>query len=303
MRGECDRALKPEAAASPFADKGLRGRPGSPAGTCYGGLSLPGTRRVMPFLLRLACLLCALLLPALAAERIVLANGEWPPYLSAKLPHYGYASHIVSEAFRQAGIEVRYDFYPWARAQEMVRAGTVAGSPVWTATPERQAFALFSEPVISDDEVVFHLRSKPLRWTRMEDLRGLAMVTPLGSKLGAWEAPIRAGILSNAYTLDIRTGFLQLLAGRTDFFPLAKGVGLHALNQGLPPEVAQRITYSPTVSERNEYRLMLSRARPDGEELLRRFNDGLRRLRDSGRLAQMEREFESGAYSRPGWLP
>lgn len=39
-------------------------------------------------------------------------NGEWPPYLSENLPHYGLASHIISEAFAKKGLPLNMAFSP-----------------------------------------------------------------------------------------------------------------------------------------------------------------------------------------------
>ena len=33
-----------------------------------------------------------------ASEEIRLTSGEWAPYLSEHLPHFGFASHVVKEA-------------------------------------------------------------------------------------------------------------------------------------------------------------------------------------------------------------
>ena len=40
-----------------------------------------------------------------AQDRIKLINGEWAPYLSRNLPHFGAASHIVREAFSAVGVD------------------------------------------------------------------------------------------------------------------------------------------------------------------------------------------------------
>lgn len=51
-----------------------------------------------------------------AQETIRITNGEWEPFLSQHSPHYGINSHIVSEAFRLEGIQVKWGFFPWKRA-------------------------------------------------------------------------------------------------------------------------------------------------------------------------------------------
>jgi len=49
------------------------------------------------------------------AQEITLANGEWAPYMSKNLKQAGYMSHIVTEAFAEEGITVKYVFLPWKR--------------------------------------------------------------------------------------------------------------------------------------------------------------------------------------------
>ncbi|MGQ5521739.1 substrate-binding periplasmic protein [Chitinimonas sp. PSY-7] len=264
--------------------------------TCFNGLFRLAKVCSLPALSRF--LICILLQMPLvwSADHIRLANGEWAPYLSEKLPHAGYASHIVTEAFKAVGVEVQYEFYPWARAQELVKAGAIDGSLVWSISAEREKFALFSDPVIVDDEVVFYLRAKPLVWQRVEDLNGLVMGIPLGSKLGVWEAQVKSGAIRRELTIDVHSGFLQLLARRIDFFPLVKSVGLHLLRNKFPPDVAERITYSSIVTERREYRLMLSRQLPRNAELVKRFNEGLAKLQSNGKLAKMEKDYYAGRY-------
>lgn len=73
-----------------------------------------------------------------AQESIRLTNGEWPPYLSKDLKHYGVASRIVTEAFDLEGIKVEYGFFPWERALELAKHGDWDGSLVWFHTPKRE---------------------------------------------------------------------------------------------------------------------------------------------------------------------
>ncbi|QEL55207.1 substrate-binding periplasmic protein [Chromobacterium paludis] len=247
-------------------------------------------------------LICAMARPGWASEpvqTITLANGEWAPYLSANLPDQGYASRIVSEAFRRVGIRVRYDFYPWARAEAMVKSGEIAGSVVWSITPERLQFALFSDPVVSDEEVVFHLAGRKMAADNVQDFYGMTMATPNGSRLGIWQEAIRAGNIRNYVTKDIQTGMRQLLLGRLDFFPLIRSVGLAELRQHFTPGERAAIVAAPHVFVRTDYRLMLSRKAPGAASLLRRFNQGLAALRASAEYRRMEQDFLAGHYDSP----
>ena len=70
-------------------------------------------------LIMLCCLLTGAPL-AVAEETIRITNGEWPPYMSKKLKHYGLASRITTEAFASQGVKVEYGFFPWARSKLLV---------------------------------------------------------------------------------------------------------------------------------------------------------------------------------------
>ena len=139
-----------------------------------------------------------------AGETLVLANGEWAPYSSEYLPHYGYASHLVSAAFAEVGIEVDYQFYEnaWKRAYENASRGRdelgqrVDGSLVWFHTPEREKAFYFSQPIILEHHLLFHLSNKPLHWKQVSDLQGKLIGAPLHMALPTLEKAEKEGILS-----------------------------------------------------------------------------------------------------------
>ena len=59
---------------------------------------------------RLCLALCLVLLfvaPGVTADKLHLATGEWPPYVSKGLQHDGVTAHIVTEAFAAEGIACR----------------------------------------------------------------------------------------------------------------------------------------------------------------------------------------------------
>lgn len=118
------------------------------------------------------------LTPLSSAETIRLTNGEWAPYLSKKLPNYGFASHVVKEAFASVNINVEYDFFPWKRSFKYAKEGMGLGSDIWHGTvvwlytKERAKSFDYSDLVINDSGVLFYLKSNPVIWESFEDLQG-----------------------------------------------------------------------------------------------------------------------------------
>ena len=239
----------------------------------------------------------ALKVPQQSLKTIRLASGEWRPFLSKDLPHYGYASHIVSESFALVGLSVEYEFLPWKRASQVVKKGVLHGSVVWSYREDREQWALYSKPIIVETVVLFHSTRIPvIEWGKIGDLRGMKVNVALGSSAPTFEVAAEDGILSLLEIGDIESNFKMLLRGRADIFPLIKNVGDYYLRTQFSEEERQKITSSPTIFAPQAYHLILSKEVPGNVELLQQFNKGLKKLKESGRYQELEEQFNQGAY-------
>lgn len=238
--------------------------------------------------MRLALLLCTLLLGSLqAAEPVRLTNGEWPPYLGEHLPHHGVASRIVAEAFALQGIEVQWEFHPWARSLKMAEQGERDGSAVWLYNAERAQRFHISDPVVESGYYLFHRKSRAFDWREIDDLRGLRIAGTRGYDYGAaFQQAEAAGELQVIRLTGDEQGFRQLLAGRVELFPVDKVVGFDMLYQRFSAAERQQLSFHPKPLRSDSLHLLLSRDVPGNAERIERFNRGLAQLRDSGRVAQ-----------------
>jgi polar amino acid transport system substrate-binding protein len=109
------------------------------------------------------------------AETITFAVGEWAPYVSEKLPGYGDHAIKITEAYKKAGIDVKFKFMNWNRAYEMVKSGKEMGSFSWYKTPEREGEVAFAnkhtEQTISH---IYFLKSKFPNGIEAKSLEDLA---------------------------------------------------------------------------------------------------------------------------------
>ncbi len=93
-----------------------------------------------------------------AEETIRLTNGDWAPYMSKNLKHYGITSHIVTEAYKLEGIKVKYGFFPWARGKLLAQDGKWDGATGWSYSDERAKHFLYSDSIMEFKVVFFHLK-------------------------------------------------------------------------------------------------------------------------------------------------
>lgn len=260
--------------------------------------------RVMTFLRFL--LLLSILCPATAfSQNIVrLTNGEWSPHLSEHLPHYGFASHVVSEAFSDVGVKVEYSFFPWGRA--LHNAGRVKefvgeywhGSVVWVKTPAREERFLYSEKVLTEYQTIFVLKNKNTQLPLEEYLQGLRVgVTRHAAHpvLDTYEEQ-RLIVIERLGGYEVL--FKRLLLGRVDAVAVEKRVGDYYLDNALTVSEKSKITsLSSHLNERNFY-LILNRDWSEAEHYIRLFNQGLTGLKKDGRYAEYVRRLSEGYYNQ-----
>ncbi|RMF18678.1 MAG: amino acid ABC transporter substrate-binding protein [Candidatus Dadabacteria bacterium] len=226
-------------------------------------------------------------LPAAPIERplIRLTNGEWPPWMSERLPEGGPVSQLVREAWAEAGFAVKWGWMPWARGYALAAAGAWDGTTGWSRTPARERAFVYSAPLFEGETVLLSRRDKPVTWRTVDDLRGVRLGVTLSYTYGTTiDSMIASGALLTDPAPDDTTNLQKLLAGRIDAFPLERHVAGALLQQAFPRQ-AHLIGCSPTLLRRATYHLLLTRKRPDAQALAEQFNAGLARLIERGRAA------------------
>ena len=238
-----------------------------------------------------------------AREVVRLSNGEWPPYLSQNLPDQGAASQIIRAAFAEVDVDVEYVFRPWKRAYRYAASGYAEGrvchgTVVWVYTDERSKSFYYSDVVIEDNEVLFHLQKKPLKWQKIEDLHGKVIGGTAHTTYPLLEKAEEQGHLSIQRAGNYDTLFSRLLAGRIDAVPQVKNVGRYYLLNSLKDSERRRITFSPTVVDNRKYHVLFSRISDSDFHFLFLFNRGLQRIKENGVYAKIIEDLEKGKYYR-----
>ncbi|WP_167761422.1 substrate-binding periplasmic protein [Duganella callida] len=227
-------------------------------------------------------------LAARAADTITLTSGEWQPYISEKLPHYGPLTRIITEAFALEGVQVRYVFRPWNRAFIEGDSGGANGTILWSESGpglagERERRYHYSDVVFEGQSVFFHLKRYPFRWTSFDRLAGVRMGGTAGyDYLFAGHKDITIDRTAPSDELNFR----KLAAGRFDVFPADLNAGREIMRTTLTPEQAALITWDPRPFNTTRYHLLLNRRGGDNERYLALFNRGLKKLKDSGKYAE-----------------
>ena len=249
----------------------------------------------------LLCLAIAMTQAASAGETIRVTNGEWPPYLSEHLAHYGVSSHIVAEAFALVDVEVEYGFFPWKRSFTLAKNGEKwDGSAVWYFSEERARHFHFSDAVTHVEIAFFHLNYASFDWETMEDLKDRKIGATLEYFYGAeFKDAIDAKIIRPEWAASDELNLRKLLKGRIDVFPGAVLVTYTQIRNTFGEEDAARFEHHPKLIRSTALHLILAKANPDNERFVELFNRGLRLLKESGRYDEIVADGIAGKYTRP----
>ena len=237
---------------------------------------------------------------AQTSKTIRLTNGEWQPFLSKEVPHYGFASHIVTEAFALVGVEVEYGFFPWTRAVKLAREGTWDGGAVFWDTEERRKHFFFTDAVVPSIVVFFHLTSTEFDWDTYDDLSAVRIGATLEYSYGKdFDSAEAAGTIKTNRAPDDESGLRKLLKGRIDVFPGEVMVTYDQIRDIFSEEQAALFTYHPKPINDQPLYLLLSKKVPGNEALRDLFNEGLKQLKASGRYDQITADALAGKYAKP----
>ncbi len=255
--------------------------------------------RKLKLFLSIGCFLITLPWVAAGQETISLSAGDWSPYLSEDLKYQGIAARIIKESFASQGVEVTINFYPWQRAFEEAKLGREDGTAVWLEREDRKEFFYYSEPVVEEFHVFFHLKDQAFDWNAINDLKNFELGGLVGFSYGKLlDDAITQGSVSINRTPNDESNFNKLLKGRIDLYPQEMNVGYEVLQKSFGLQQVALITNHPKPFLRNFSYLMLSKKNPQNQTLLKRFNTGLRQLKESGKYEQYFKEAREGAYRK-----
>lgn len=231
-----------------------------------------------------------------AHEKLTIMVGEYPPYVSEHLKYNGVSARIIIEAFALENVLVEYKFTNWARAFHLVNEGIADGIGPILKNEEREKFYYFSEPVLFETQVFFHLKDYQFNWGSMQDLIDLQIGVTISYSYGKeFDQASKLGKLDIQRVPSDRQNIKKLFSDRIQIFPQSLDVGYYMLQTEFPDKINQITHHEKFVNQSHNY-FALSRKNPHGQYYMMLFNRGLQKLKDSGKYEQYFIESRRGDY-------
>jgi polar amino acid transport system substrate-binding protein len=231
---------------------------------------------------------------AYGKETIHITSGEFPPDYSEKYKFHGLVPHIVTEAFALVDIDAQWKFLPWVRAKKSAQHLKYDASCCWAKSAERLKHFVYSDPVQSRTYVFFHLKTVNFDWDIFADLKDIDIGATIGYTYGqAFGDAEKDGSLNVERAASDEMNLRRLLAGRIKILASNHKAGYAtAAKIG----VEQLITHHPKPLYDYQISIIISKEHKNANELLKKFNLGLEKLKTSGRYDQILEEGKRGDY-------
>jgi polar amino acid transport system substrate-binding protein len=250
----------------------------------------------------LQCLLALMLIPFSFASSpyLSIATTEYPPYTGKFVAKKGYINHIISAAFKQENIEVRYVFVPWSRVLQETQDGTFDAVSYASYQESRNQNFIHSELLITEKVFLFGLKNKvPKTWGSLIELANFRVGITRGYLYSEqlWEFMKMVKHKPSVVNTDLQN-FKMLMLQRTDLFPMEEFAARHLLNQHFSVEQRSNIQMLRPEIRESSMHLLISKNNPNAEQLIKTFNNGLAKLKTSGVLSTFQNQFDKGYYNK-----
>ncbi len=235
----------------------------------------------------------------LAQENIKIAVGGWPPYISQGQKYNGVISHIITDVFKEMGVDASINFLPWSRAYADASEGIYSATGVWMHKTEREKDFIYSDSVLTEKFVFFHKRTFEFDWASINDLKELTLGGINASSYGpAFDKAIAQGELIMNRVNRPQQNFKMMLHNRIDIFPFEINVGQAVLKEHLTLIEQEEITHHPKAYLNNSSFLLFPKSLQNSKELKLKFNKQLKKFREDGRYDSYFKNFQQGFYNK-----
>ncbi len=235
------------------------------------------------------------------SQVIRIATGEYAPFCSSSAKHFGFVSHVITEAFAREGHTVEFDFLPWKRALHQTANGEYDATSWWVYNEERAVNFLFSDTVVTNSVHFFYVKAHnyDFDWKQVSDLDDYR----IGFTRGYFYSQALTDYKEkNPERFDVvntdEQSFKRLMLKRIDLFPVNVVVGLELLRTKFGPNVIHQVSYHPRPLSSKEGFILFPKNKPGSEQLQKAFNAGLAKLKADGTYEQMLENLLSGYYSK-----
>jgi len=221
-------------------------------------------------------------LSATAADKVVeLTSLDWPPYSGKALSEQGASVAVAKAAFKAMGYELKVSFYPWNRAVALAKdkGSSYSGYfPEYYSDDIAKEFT-FSEPMGTGPLGFAELKTKPVSWSVLDDLKAHRIGVVQGYvNTTDFDAMVANKSIKASSTISDVNNLKKLAAGRIDLAVVDKNVMNYLLKTDAQlKKSAGNLQFNGTLLEDKKLYICFKNT-AKGKELADIYNQGLKKI-------------------------
>jgi len=221
--------------------------------------------------------------PAISQDNeLVIATDSLPPIIS-KNNGGSYIIEVFNEVAKEMGVTFKYKFLPWKRCEYAVKNNEAWGAIPYIETEERNKQFNFSIPIYKSHIKFFYYsserHSQQIPFSKLADLKGLR----IGGILGYYyiKTFTDAG-LEVELVPDEEQNLMRLATGRVNLIAMNETTGWYLINKNFSAEQVKNFGTLDRSLSFHDASLMTSKNYPNTQEILKRFNSALLKIKENG---------------------
>lgn len=247
-----------------------------------------------------------------AQKQVKLLTLEWEPYVGSNMPNKGFATTIITKAFKKAGYDVDIEFHAWEKALEMARNGEADGVFPAYYEKSREEHFIFSKPFAKSYLELCKIRyfQAPSPGSGIADVKGHYIQYITDPRIDQTEA-LRdlkrykfgvvkgyantpefdaADFLTKVQVASDADNIVQLLRDEVQLIVIDRYVARNIMIKQFSWRSGEIEFMQPTLSIKDLH-LAISKNTNNSEEKLKAFDAGLKILKEDGILDQIMRQY------------
>ncbi|NUU96496.1 hypothetical protein XO10_09565 [Marinitoga sp. 1135] len=212
-----------------------------------------------------------------------LANVDWPPYEWYENGEWkGIDTEVLKRVFENMGFKVDIIYLNWLRVLDYIKKGIIDGTFSLSVTDERRKYMLFSEEPLSTGADVFIYKNKNINFE--DDISNYKCGYVKGFN---YNDRLKDFNLQYYAVSDDIIGIKGFINDRFDIYVIDKNVALYYLKKF---NYKGQVYFYP-ISKKNMYYIGLSRKNEFSEEIIKMFNEELKRFKKTEEYREILKKY------------
>jgi len=215
----------------------------------------------------------------------LVTGNNYLPFTDEKLPERGMFTEIVNKIFLNMNKKTDIEFWSWKYGFDATLEGEFDATFPYLKNEERLKTFYYSKPVYKMFILPFVLKDNPIKYKKLNDLKGLSVCRPEGYYTHDLKPLIDNDAIVLKRPKELDTCFHMLLQKEVDVVPVNEFTGKGAVHR---LKLDNRIKALENYVSIETLHVIFPKNNSDSRMLQHDFDQELMKLENSGRLKQLK---------------